>query len=275
MALPLMLLRTFRPITATPQALALAAGLVALTVSAGAMSPAWAQPAPGDHAERPMHQRGGAKLSVTGQGSATSLPDLARISVGVSVQADTAAAAMSENATLQQAVIDKLKASGIEDRDIQTSGLNLSPVQDYSRDGKPPVLTGYRAQNMVSLRVRDLSKLGEVLDSLVSSGANEINGISFELENMSEVEDAARINAIAAAKHRAEVMAQASGHVLGPLVSLSDGHINTGPQPMMAARMQNDSAGSTPIQAGELSFDANVTAVYLLLPADQEDGAGQ
>lgn len=261
-ALPLTLRRAIAP----ANALSLAAGLIALTVAAGAGLPAQAQPTSPDHAQA---YHSAARLSVTGQGSAVAMPDLARITVGVSVQADTAAQAMTENAVRQKTVIEELKASGIEERDIQTSGLNLSAVQDYSREGKPPVITGYRAQNMVSLRVRDLSALGSILDNLVANGANEINGISFELEDSSSIEDSARINAVTSARHRAEVMASAAGQVLGPLVSLSDASPSFGPQPYGMARMSRAADAATPIQAGELSFEANVTAVYLLLSADQ------
>lgn len=263
MILPIFLSRTITP----ANGLTLAAGLVALALVAGSGVPAQAQPTSPEHAQM-RHDT--ARLSVTGQGSAVAAPDLARITVGVSVQADTAAQAMAENAARQTAVIDQLKASGIEERDIQTSGLNLSPVQDYSREGKPPVITGYRAQNMVSLRVRDLAALGGVLDSLIASGANEINGISFEVEDSSSIEDSARTNAVASARHRAEVMAKAAGQVLGPLVSLSDSSASFNPQPYGMARMAMAADAATPIQAGELNFEASVTAVYLLLPADQD-----
>lgn len=255
----------------------LTAGITALTLAMAAL-PAMADHAPRDGAtdapnphhamNQGKHPRAMARLTVSAEGSATAQPDMAAISLGVTVQADTAAKAMAENATRQQAVIDKLKAEGIEARDIQTSGLNLSPVQNYSQDGKPPVITGYMAQNMVSVRVRDLAKLGPVLDMLVAAGANEINGISFSREDATEAEDTARVNAIAAARHKAEVMAKAAGMVLGPLMVLSDGAVDNSPRPMMMAMGRDAKASAPPIEAGELNITANVSATFALLPAD-------
>lgn len=253
-------------------AAAMALALVAFGQAASAQSAPPAPDAPtgmgagmGAHHPGPM-----ARLTVSGEGSATAQPDMASIMLGVSVQADTAAKAMSENATRQQSVIDKLKAEGIEARDIQTSGLNLSPVQSYSQDGKPPVITGYMAQNMVSVRVRDLGKLGAVLDMLVEAGANEINGISFTREDASEAEDAARVAAIQAAHRKADIMAEAAGMKLGRLISLSDSMIDSGPRPMMMAMGRDAKASSTPIEAGELAITANVTATYALIAAKDE-----
>lgn len=274
MALPI---HRFHPIAVAPRTLV--AGLTALALAAGAL-PALAQDGPARHGPGhpgpahpgPMHPRP-ALLTVTGNGQSTAEPDMAQISVGVSTQAATASEAMSENATRQQAVIDRLKAEGIEERDIQTAGLNLSPMQDYSQDGKPPVITGYMAQNTVSVRVRDLAKLGAVLDNLVESGANEISGISFSREDATEAEDAARVDAITAAARRAEVMAQAAGQRLGPIMSISDTEIMSSPGPVMMgmARAEKD---STPIQAGELAISARVTVVYALLPQGGPEGPG-
>ncbi|TWI29399.1 SIMPL domain-containing protein [Paracoccus sulfuroxidans] len=231
-----------------------------------------APPAP--HMERMMKHHGPvAKLTVTGEGRATAEPDMAMINVGVSTRGKTAGEAMAENATRQKAVIDALKAQGVEDRDIQTSGLNLSPEMSYSQDGKPPVLTGYAAQNMVTIRVRKLDGLGATLDALVETGANEINSISFTREDMSEGEDEARADAIASARHRAEVMAKAAGMRLGPLMALSDSAVSNGPVPMMA--MASRAGDATPIAAGELTLSATVNATYALLPEGEDAPEGE
>lgn len=202
-----------------------------------------------------------AKLTVTGQGQASAQPDLATISLGVSTRAATAAEAMTQNAEAQTKVIEALKAEGIEARDIQTSGLNLTPMMDY-QDNQAPKLTGYSAQNMVTLRVRDITALGGVLDKLVASGANEINGISFSREDMTQAMDQARTAAIADARHRAEIMAEAAGMKLGPLMSLSEAQIGGDPRPMIMAASAK--RADTPIEAGELAVTANVTAVYAM-----------
>lgn len=246
----------FRPLLTAATLIVLGAG----PLMAQAPAPDAPPPPPiGHHGMK--HPGPMAELTVTGEGQSTAQPDLATVSLGVSSRADTAAEAMSQNAAQQTKVIDALKGAGVEARDIQTSGLNLSPVIDY-QDGQPPKLTGYAAQNMVTVRVRDIAGLGPVLDKLVGAGANEINGIGFSREDMTEALDKARADAIADARHRAEVMAEAAGMRLGPLMSLSEAQIAGGPQPMMMAA--DAKRGGAPIEAGELSVTANVTAVFAM-----------
>ncbi|MDO5704986.1 MAG: SIMPL domain-containing protein, partial [Paracoccus sp. (in: a-proteobacteria)] len=150
-----------------------------------------------------------ARLTVTGEGQATAQPDLAVLSLGVTSQAQTAAAAMAANSDQQRAVIEALQEQGIEPRDIQTSGLNLSAMMDYG-EGRAPAITGYQAQNMVTARARDLARLGEVLDAIVQAGANEVQGISFQREDSRASADEARANAVTEARRRGEVLADAA-----------------------------------------------------------------
>ncbi|ABL70025.1 SIMPL domain-containing protein [Paracoccus denitrificans] len=259
----------FRPLMAAATLIVLGAGpLMAQPAQTDAPPP----PAQmGHHAMK--HAAPFARLTVTGAGQATTQPDMATITLGVSTRAATAAEAMAQNAEQQAKVIETLKAEGIEARDIQTSGLNLSPVMDYSDQGQPPKLTGYGAQNSVTVRVRDIAGLGPVLDKLVASGANEISGIAFSREDMAEAEDQARTEAVAEARRRAEVMADAAGMRLGRLLSLSDVQMGGGPRPMMAMRAEAASAADTPIEAGELAVSANVTAVFAMHPADAPEGS--
>lgn len=250
----------FRPLLTTVALIAIGAGpLLAQTPAPDAPPP----PPIGHHAMKHPGKHPGpmARLTVTGEGQSSAQPDMATISLGVSSRAATAAEAMAQNAEAQGKVIEALKAEGIEARDIQTSGLNLSPMIDY-QDGQAPKLTGYAAQNMVTLRVRDIAALGGVLDKLVGSGANEISGISFSREDMTPALDAARAAAIVDARHRAEVMAEAAGMALGPLISLSEAQSGGGPRPMMMAAEAK--RADTPIEAGELSVSANVTAVFAM-----------
>ncbi len=205
-----------------------------------------------------------ATLTTQGTGEAHVQPDMATVSVGVTVQAPTAQAAMTDNAARQQAVIDALRAQGVEPRDIQTSGLNLSPLQDYSREGQPPVITGYQAQNIVTITVRDLGGLGGVLDRLVAAGANEVQGISFGRDDSQATEDEALRKAVENARHTAGILAEAAGLELGGLVSLNNGGYVSPPAPMYRMAAQESAAAGTPIQAGELSFTANVGATFEL-----------
>ncbi len=194
------------------------------------------------------------------------------MTVGVTVQAPTASQAMADNASRQQAVVDALKAQGVQARDIQTSGLNLSPVQDYSGEGKPPVITGYQAQNLVTVTVRDLARLGGALDALVAAGANEVNGISFAREDAQDAEDAARSDAVDSARHRAEVLAQAAGLRLGSLLTLTDTGADSRPPLPMMAMARDKAAGSTPVEAGELNVIAHVNATFALVGGDADAG---
>lgn len=213
-----------------------------------------------------------ARLTVGGQGQATTQPDLATIGLGVSTRAATAAEAMAKNAEAQAKVIETLKTAGIEARDIQTSALNLAPVMDYADNGQPPKLTGYAAQNSVTVRMRDIAGLGALLDKLIASGSNELGGISFSREDMTATENEARVKAVADARRRAEIMAEAAGMKLGPLVALSDVPMDAGPMPMPRMAMAADAKmGGAPIEAGELTVTTNVTAVYALRPENMPE----
>lgn len=203
-----------------------------------------------------------ARLNVSGSGETRIAPDLAVIQLGVSSQADSAAAAMSQNGEQQGAVIEALKNSGIPAADIQTSGINLNPLMDYG-EGRAPRVTGYQASNMVIVRVSEVDRLGEVLDAIVAAGANEINGINFQRTDAAAAEDDARRAAVEDARHKAEVLAAAAGLELGPVLSLRDAPVRGGPQPMMMrAEAARDSV--TPVEAGQLSLSAEVQIEYAL-----------
>ncbi|WP_299911108.1 SIMPL domain-containing protein [uncultured Paracoccus sp.] len=248
--------------------------LAGLLAGAALMAAAPAMAAPGDKpgmgGHHACHGKGmghhGARISVTGEGQALGQPDMATINLGVTTQAETAAAAMTANSEQQTAVIAALTGSGVEERDIQTSGLNLTPMMDYSREGQPPRVTGYQAQNMVTVRVRDLAGLGGTLDGLVTAGANEINGITFGRDNSDEMQDEARRDAVADAQHRAEVIAEAAGLTLGPVLTMRDVvYSQGGPEPMMMRQaMDAGAAKAVPVQGGELTMMAQVEMQFAL-----------
>lgn len=255
--------------------------LTAATLIVLGAAPLAAQNAPADAPQPPagmghdmmkrhgMHHGPIARLTVGGQGQATTQPDLATIGLGVSTRAATAAEAMAKNAEAQAKVIETLKTAGIEARDIQTSALNLAPVMDYADNGQPPKLTGYAAQNSVTVRMRDIAGLGALLDKLIASGSNELGGISFSREDMTATENEARVKAVADARRRAEIMAEAAGMQLGPLMALSDVVMDNGTMPMPRMAMAAEAKmGAAPIEAGELAVTTSVTAVYGLRPAD-------
>jgi len=146
-------------------------------------------------------------LNISAQAEARRVPDIATISAGVVTQAADGNTAMRDNALQMDKVMGAIKAAGIAARDIQTSGINLSPQYRYS-ENEAPKITGYQASNTVNLKVRDITKLGKVLDALAAQGANQINGPSFEIDKPEPVYDEARIAALHQAQARAETYAK-------------------------------------------------------------------
>lgn len=199
-------------------------------------------------------------LSVGGHGEVRQRPDLAMVTAGVSSQADTATAALAANTAAMQAVMKTLKDAGIAEKDIQTGNFTVQPRYEYG-DGQSPKFLGYEVQNAVNVSLRDISRLGAVLDKLVTSGANQINGISFDISNPAAALDEARRRAVADAKHKAEIYAQAGGLTLGPIVSLTEAAANSPPPLPMRASIEKASAGDVPVAAGEqiVAIDINVS----------------
>ncbi|BAQ67490.1 outer membrane protein [Rhodovulum sulfidophilum] len=207
------------------------------------------------------------ELRVTGTGSATAAPDMATLRLGVGHEADTAAEAMALVSDDLGRVMAELQAAGIEARDIQTSGLNLSPVWGDRSEGKRPRITGYSAANGVTVRVRELDGLGPLLDTVIGTGANTLDGLSFGLQEPGPVMDEARRAAVAEARRKAELFASASGQSLGSLVSLVEQGANQ-PRPMQMKMSFESMADTMPMAEGELELDAAVTMVFELGDAE-------
>ncbi|OLS54109.1 SIMPL domain-containing protein [Rhodovulum sulfidophilum] len=203
------------------------------------------------------------ELRVTGTGSATAAPDMATLRLGVGHEADTAAEAMALVSDDLGRVMAELQAAGIEARDIQTAGLNLSPVWGDRSEGKRPRITGYSAANGVTVRVRELDGLGPLLDTVIGTGANTLDGLSFGLQEPGPVMDEARRAAVAEARRKAELFASASGQSLGSLVSLVEQGANQ-PRPMQMKMSFESMADTMPMAEGELELDATVTMVFEL-----------
>lgn len=204
-----------------------------------------------------------ATISVTGEGKVEIAPDMAMLNLGVTTQARTAAAALAANSDGIAGALAQLKAAGIEDRDIQTSGLSLNPNFDYSRSDAPPTVNGYIASNMVTVRVRDLAVLGQTLDAVVTDGANTLNGLTFGLQNPATATDEARKSAVADAAHRAALYAEAAGVKLGRILSISEQGSYGPPQPMMMAEAGfAKDARSVPVASGEMTVMSTVSVVY-------------
>lgn len=223
---------------------ALLAGIVAGQMAGAAL----AQAAPG-------------KIIVTGEGRVDAAPDIATITLGVQVRAETAAAALAANSERLAAVLARLKSGGIAERDLQTSGLGLGPQMDYSREGQPPRVVGYEATNMLTVRVRDLAKLGTVLDKAVGDGANTLNGLAFGLAEPQAALDKARVAAVQDARRKAEMMATAAGVALGAVLEMSESH-GGGPQPYFRGAPMAMEAAAVPVEGGEVSLSVQVSITW-------------
>lgn len=204
------------------------------------------------------------RITVMGEGRVDARPDMATITLGVTTQGDTAAAALAENSTRLAAVLAQLKAAGVAERDLQTSGLNLGPRMDYSRDGEPPKVIGYEVSNQVTVRVRDLAALGGILDKAVGDGANTFQGLSFGLADASGALDAARVNAVTEAARKAAMMAEAAGAKLGPVIEMSETGGMADPVPMYRRGAVAMAAEAVPVEGGEVTYTVNVTMTWEL-----------
>lgn len=208
-----------------------------------------------------------ATMSLTGSGEVSAAPDMAMVTSGVISQADSARAALTDNTKAMSALIEAIKSAGIEARDIQTNGFSVSPryAQNRGDDNRweDRKIIGYQVNNGVSVRVRDLSKLGALLDAMVTKGANNIGGISFLVSDADARRDDARKAAVADVKRKAELYAEAAGVRLGRIMSISENGMGRPPQPVFAMRAKAmDEA--VPVEAGEETLSVDVTITWEL-----------
>lgn len=203
-------------------------------------------------------------VTISATGTVTATPDMVMITTGVQTEAESARDALTRNTADMQKVIDALKAAGLESRDIQTTNFSVQPRYEYFQDGKPPVITGYQVMNMVNIRLRDIGRLGAILDQLVSLGSNQISGIQFDVSNGEELKDGARTRAMDNARRMATLYATAAGASLGEVLRIEEGVIHSYPRPMMAERAAMADGAPVPIEAGEQSLQVQVTVVWAL-----------
>ena len=206
----------------------------------------------------------GTLLNVSAQAEARRVPDVATISAGVVTQAADGNTAMRQNAEQMAKVMAAIKAAGIAEKDIQTSGISLNPQYRYA-ENEAPSITGYQATNTVSLKVRDITKLGKVLDSLAAQGANQINGPSFQIDQPEPVYDEARLAALKKAKDRAETYAKALDLKVRRIISISEGGGGGfRPVPMMAMSARGKAEMDTAVSPGETEVSVSLDVVFEL-----------
>lgn len=204
-----------------------------------------------------------AQITVIGQGQIKVAPDMANITMGVTIQGKTASNALDKNSALMTEVIAALKGADIADKDIQTTNLNLQPIWNHRQNnGQAPKVEGYRGMNNVTVHVRELDDLGAILDVVTKTGASNFNGLQFDITDRKEATDQARIHAIQDARAKAELYATAAGVTLGDVVEISEILVQTAPRNMRIAEAM--SASAVPVSEGTLDVDASVKVIFAL-----------
>jgi uncharacterized protein YggE len=199
-------------------------------------------------------------ISVTGEATISVAPDLAQIDGGVTTEAKTAREASDSNNAAMGKVLQALKGAGIAEKDFQTSRLSLQPQSAPNRAG-PAVIVGYRASNHVTIRLRDVTKVASVIDTLVGAGANDIGGINFMVSQASKLLDDAREQAVADARRKAEIYARAAGVTLGAPLSISE---EGAPGPVFRGKMVAGMAAAAPVAQGEETLSVTVNVAWAI-----------
>jgi uncharacterized protein YggE len=237
--------------------------LIASVVILGAPLAVWGQQ-PGQPGRPEMHMMTREPEIVTSaEGEAQYTPDRAHIYIGVQTRAKTAQEAGAENARKQDAVIAAIQALGIPKERISTVNYSVYPEQQYNpqQGDKEPKIVGYNVQNTVRVDIHDISKVGSIIDTALSKGANNINSLDFYASN----QDSTRREALAAAVQRArgdaEALARGAGGQLGELIELSSAPVMTPPRPVPYMTMARaESMSATPVNPGEQTLTVTVTA---------------
>jgi uncharacterized protein YggE len=200
-------------------------------------------------------------IVVSGTGRIAVDPDVAELRLGVAVSRPSVDAARAAAAESMTAILAAVGAAGVAPRDVRTTLLSVQPRYDY-RDGKAPTLVGYDLANIVEVTARDLANLGAIVDGSLSAGATSLDGLSFRVDDPREAERAARVAAVAEARSRAEILAEAAGVAIGGVVGIVEGGPPpTWPQPK--AQMLRAAADTgTPVEAGTTEISVTVTVTF-------------
>ena len=233
----------------------LAVGLLATSLMGSGVATAQAQSTDTDETLR--------TLSVSGTGRVNAVPDVADISLGVFETDKEAAAASQKAAASMDAMVQALLGLGIDEKDIQTTSISLNARYDWNKE--PAEIIGWEARNMVNVTVRDIESVGDVVDTAVSSGANQVNGISFRVEDPAEAQALARTAAVEDAATKAQQLATDAGVEIVGIVTISESGEQQ-PQPIYMAREEMAFAASadtsTPVLPGEVELSVNVFIQY-------------
>lgn len=211
------------------------------------------------------------RISVSATGTADIAPDMAVIHLTVLREAETAREALDANTEAMAGVLEAMRAEGIEARDLQTSNFSIRPRLVYPEPAggmRPaPRIAGYKVSNSLTVRIRDLGRLGAILDASVTLGVNQGGGITFTNDDPSAAIAEARTEAVRNAIAKAETLAGAAGIGLGPILSISERAPEPGPMPLARAAMTNmaaEAAVPVPVAAGENTYRVSVNVTFEL-----------
>lgn len=204
----------------------------------------------------------GPVVELTVNESVEAEPDIVTVSAGVTTQARTAVEAMRTNATAMQSVIDRIKALGVAERDIQTTGINLGAMYDYNQQTQRQVFRGYQASNRVSVKLRDIQRTGEVLDALVAAGATDLGGPDWSIDDDTAARAQARRQAMETARAQALEYARAAGYSDIRLLEVSETIAPQPPMPFLRAERAQAADASTPVQPGLVEAGVTVRVSY-------------
>jgi uncharacterized protein len=227
-----------------------AAALAAFLAAAPALAQA-PQPAP----------QSSSRIVVTGEGSVSAPPDYAQIRSGVTTRAKTAHEATDANSKAMAAVIAALTDAGIAQKDIQTAQFTVQPIYPPAQPNTEPKLIGFSASNSVIVKVRQLDKLGDILDKLVTASATDMGNIEFLHADLSKALDQAREAAVGDARRKAELYAHAAGVSLGAVAWITEDSGFAPPMPMRAMR-ERLAAAPVPIAVGEDELQVHITVGF-------------
>jgi uncharacterized protein YggE len=201
-------------------------------------------------------------VTASGAGTTQAVPDTAEMSFGVTTMSPNAKSALDEAAKSAEQIASAVKKLGIADKDIQTQDVSVYP-QTVDQNGKQ-VITGYQASLSVRVKVRDISKLGEIISAANAAGANDISGPTFTIDDPAPARAKAIDEAVADARKSAEAMAKAAGKSVGAVLSMSSSDVGQVPGPMFSTSDVAGAAKNVPIQPGQLDITANVVVVFEL-----------
>jgi len=231
--------------------------LAGLAFAAVPVSAAWAQQ------QVVLQPVAGTRLDLSVSGDVTRVPDVAVISAGLVTRAATASAAIGQNAARMDRLLAALKKAGVEQRDVQTSSINLNPEYRY-REGQSPQLNGYTASNQVNIRFRDIANSGKILDALVAEGANQINGPTLTLDKPEAALDEARVKALAEGRARADLYARALGKRVVRLISVGEGSSIRPMEIVVTGARMASAQADTKIVPGETQVEVTLAMSFEL-----------